>query len=56
VVDTGRVSAHLASVGVDAEEVPGGVVVIPARAGFGAEWRFVTQLPYPAEARRLPAL
>jgi hypothetical protein len=53
--EIGVVRDHLAAVGVAAEERYAGVVSIPPHAGFGVEWRFVAELPYPETARRAPA-
>lgn len=49
--DRARVRAHLTAVGVAAEETAGATVIRP-EAGFGAEWRFTEEPPYPEAARR----
>ncbi|GAB3347759.1 VOC family protein [Amycolatopsis echigonensis] len=49
--DCAQVRAHLAAVGVSTEDRPD-ATVIPPKHGFGAEWRFVQEPPYPEEARR----
>ncbi|MBD1588379.1 FAD-dependent oxidoreductase [Pseudomonas sp. C2L12B] len=53
--DTQAVGAHLDSVGVQYDTGRDGEVIIPPAAGFGVQWRFVQSLPYPAQARQLPA-
>jgi catechol 2,3-dioxygenase-like lactoylglutathione lyase family enzyme len=54
VADVEAAGRHLAEVGVETAPTAGGVAIPPA-AGFGAEWRFVAELPYPAGVRRRPA-
>jgi catechol 2,3-dioxygenase-like lactoylglutathione lyase family enzyme len=53
VADADAAARHLDAVGVVADR-EGDAVVIPPSAGFGAVWRFVTDLPYDASLRRAP--
>ncbi|MDQ0078582.1 hypothetical protein [Arthrobacter oryzae] len=53
VKDPEAAGAHLAQVDVPFTHDGGSVVIEPVN-GFGAQWRFIPELPYPAAERRQP--
>lgn len=51
VADPRKVSTHLTQVGVPSIQEGDAVTIEPAH-GFGAQWRFIPELPYPADKRQ----